>query len=290
MPGPLEEDRDFLPVASLVSPRSPLLNIPSMVAFLLSQPVGDWISYRQMAKTRRCRTFVLVHGMWHGGWWWSRVAEQLRIRGHKVTTPTQTGLGERAHLRSALITLDTFVADIVNHLKWEDLSDVVLVGHSFGGAPISGAADGVPERVAKLIYLDAAIMEDGESWFGLLPPDLVADRTKIAQGFSGGISLPPAPPQTFGVTDPDDAAWVASRLTPHPFATLTTPLRLDHRCGNGLPAHYITCTSPTYRPAAMCRERAEERGWPISPLDSGHDAMVSHAHATADMLETLSHR
>jgi pimeloyl-ACP methyl ester carboxylesterase len=241
-----------------------------------------------MGKTPPRQTFVLVHGIWHGGWCWSRVAEVLRIRGHTVTTPTQTGLGEREHLLSASITLDTFVTDIVNHLEWEDLSEVVLVGHSFGGAPISGAADRVPERIAKLIYLDGAIMEDGETWFGLLPPDLVAERTMMAQDFSGGVSLPPAPPESFGVTDPDDSAWLARRLTPHPLATLTTPLRLEHRCGNRLPARYIACTSPTYRPAAMCRERAEDRGWPLFPLASGHDAMVSHAQATAEVLEALS--
>ena len=241
-----------------------------------------------MAKSPQSRTFVLVHGIWHGGWCWSRVAEVLRRHGHTVTTPTHTGLGERTHLLSASITLDTFVADIVNHLKWEDLSDVVLVGHSFGGAPISGAADRVPERIAKLIYLDAVIMEDGESWFGLLPPDLVADRTKAAEESSEGVSLPIAPPESFGVTDPDDAAWLAARLTPHPFATLTTPLRLEQRCGNGLPAHYITCTAPAYRPAALCRTRAEDRGWPISPLASGHDAMVSHPQETAALLESLS--
>ncbi|MCG8545968.1 MAG: alpha/beta hydrolase, partial [Alphaproteobacteria bacterium] len=101
-------------------------------------------------------------------------------------------------------------------------------------------------------------------------------------------SLPIAPPESFGVTDPEDAAWLSDRLTPHPFATLVTPLRLENPCGNGLPAHYITCTSPAYRPAALCRDRAEARGWPVSPLASGHDSMVSHPEDTAALLETLS--
>lgn len=241
-----------------------------------------------MARAPRFRTFVLVHGMWHGGWCWSRVAESLRARGHKVTTPTQTGLGERKHLMSASITLDTFVADIVNHLEWDDLNEVVLVGHSFGGAPISGAADQAPSRIAKLIYLDAAIMEDGESWFGLLPPEIVAERTQSAQDFSGGLSLPPPAPANFGVTDPSDLAWLARYLTPHPFATLITPLRLKHRCGNGLPAHYIACTSPAYRLSTLCCERAQDRGWSVSLLATGHDAMVSDAQATAALLEALS--
>lgn len=234
------------------------------------------------------QTFVLVHGMWHGGWCWSRVAEILRVRGHTVTTPTLTGLGERMHLISASITLDTLVADTVNHLKWEDLDEVVLVGHSFGGAPVSGAADQVRERIAKLIYLDASIMEDGETSFDLLAPDLADERTKLAQEFSSGLSLPPAAPESFGVTDPDDAAWLVDRLTPHPFATLVTPLRLNQPCGNGLPAHYITCTWPVYRPAVLARERAQERGWPVTRLDSGHDAMVSDPELTADLLENLA--
>jgi len=127
-----------------------------------------------MSPTRQTHTFVLVHGVWHGGWCWSRVAALLRARGHRVTTPTQTGLGERSHLLSPAITMDTFVEDIVRHLEWEDLQDVVLVGHSFGGAPITGAADRVLERIGRLIYLDGAIMEDGETWFGLLPPDIAA--------------------------------------------------------------------------------------------------------------------
>lgn len=226
--------------------------------------------------------------MWHGGWCWSRVADILRARGHLVTTPTHTGLGERMHLMAPSITLETFVADVVNHLRWEDLSEVVLVGHSFGGAPISGAADRVPERIASLVYLDAAILENGETWFGMLPPDLVAERTQMAEDSSGGVSLPPAPPESFGVTDRDDAAWLAQRLTPHPFATLITPLRLEHPCGNGLPAHYVACTAPVYPPTLLCRARAQERGWPVSPLASGHDAMVTHAAATADLLESLA--
>ena len=234
------------------------------------------------------RTFVLVHGMWHGGWCWNGVADLLRSRGHRVTTPTLTGLGERAHLLSPDLTLDTFVTDVVQHLRYEELSDVVLVGHSFGGAPISGAADRARERIAELIYLDAAVMEDGESRMSVSAPELTHERIEAAQESSGGLSLPAPPPAAFGVTDPADAAWLASLLTPHPFATLTTPLRLDRPCGNGLPAHYVTCTSPAYPPTAVTRDRARARGWPIWPLASGHDAMVITPLATADLLEKLA--
>ena len=241
-----------------------------------------------MAVAAGRHTFVLVHGIWHGGWCWRRVAEILRGRGHAVTAPTLTGLGERSHLLSDAITLETFIEDIVNHLNWSELSDVVLVGHSFAGAVIIGAADRAPERIAKLIFLDAAIMEDGETWFGLLPEEIVENRLAKAQTSSGGLSLPVAPPESFGVTDPDQAAYLARMLTPHPLATCTTPLKLSAPPGNGLPVHYIACTNPAYPPAVAMHERAQEAGWPISQLATGHDAMVIAPQETADLLEEIT--
>jgi pimeloyl-ACP methyl ester carboxylesterase len=233
-------------------------------------------------------TFVLVHGAWHGGWCWKRVADILRQRGHVVTTPTQTGLGERSHLLSESITLSVFVDDIANHLKWEELRDVVLVGHSFGGAAITGAADAVPERIAGLIYLDAAVIQDGETWFSLLPQELVKQRLQAAQESSGGLSLPVAPAEAFGVFDPADAQYLMRKLTPHPLATFTSELKLDGPVGNGLPASYISCTDPVYEPTAVCRRRAKAAGWPIVELAAAHDAMITAPLATADLLERLS--
>jgi pimeloyl-ACP methyl ester carboxylesterase len=232
-------------------------------------------------------TFVLVHGAWRGGWCWKRVADILRQRGHVVTTPTQTGLGERSHLLSESITLSVFVDDIANHLKWEELRDVVLVGHSFGGAAITGAADAVPERIAGLIYLDAAVIQDGETWFSLLPQELVKQRLLAAKESSGGLSLPVAPAEAFGVFDPADAQYLMRKLTPHPLATFTSELKLDGPVGNGLPASYISCTDPFYEPTAVCRRRAKAAGWPIVELAAGHDAMITAPLATADLLERL---
>ena len=111
------------------------------------------------------QTFVLVHGAWHGGWCWSRVADRLRSAGHRVFTPTQTGLGERRHLLSKDITLDTFTADIVNAIEAEELSDIILVGHSFGGNAISGVADTIPGRIRHLVYLDSLMVEGGKAPF-----------------------------------------------------------------------------------------------------------------------------
>ena len=114
-------------------------------------------------------TFVLLHGAWHGGWCWHDVAVLLRAQGHSVTAPTQTGLGERRHLLSGAITLETFVQDLVEHLEAEEIEDAILVGHSFGGMAISGAADRVPQRIRHLVYLDSMVLEDGQAFFDVLP-------------------------------------------------------------------------------------------------------------------------
>src|SRR6202521_2240909 len=159
------------------------------------------------------QTFVLVHGAWHGGWCWSRVADRLRAAGHQVFTPTQTGLGERKHLLSKAITLDIFTKDIVNVIEAEELSRVILVGHSFGGLAISGGADAMPDKVRHLVYLDSLMVEGGRSPFDNLPPDIVAARRKAAEETSGGLSLPAPPPSAFGVSDTNDTEWDQRRLT-----------------------------------------------------------------------------
>lgn len=166
--------------------------------------------------------------------------------------------------------------------------DVVLVGHSFGGATITGAADAVPERIARLIYLDAVIMKDGETWFSLLPKELVEERIQAAKESSGGLSLPVPPVESLGVFDPADAEYLMSMLAPHPLATFTSALKLDGPVANGLPATYVTCTNPVYEPAVVCRQRAKEAGWPIVELATGHDAMITAPLDTADLIERLS--
>jgi pimeloyl-ACP methyl ester carboxylesterase len=233
------------------------------------------------------RTLVLIHGVWHGGWCWSRVADILRTRGHRVSAPTQTGLGERSHLLSRDITLNTFVEDVVNHLVYEDLSKVVLVGHSFGGAPMTGVADIVPQRIARLVYLDAIMLRSQETWLSLLPEKIAEERTALALKSSGGVSLPPAPAESFGISKPEDIAFLEGRLTPHPFATFTTALSLKGPVGNGLPAAYIRCTEPAYVPAEIAHLRAKDYGWPVEEMATGHDAMVTAPLAVADLLEAM---
>lgn len=185
------------------------------------------------------KSYVLLHGAWHGGWCWKRVEQPLRATGHRVYTPTQTGVGERSHLLSKDITLDIFVNDLVNVLEWEDLSDVILVGHSFGGIGITGAVDRVPSRIRHLVYLDSLILQNGQSPFSVLPPDVAAARRKLAQEFSGGVSMPVPDPKAFGVMDPADGAWLKAKCTPHPISTYEDSFKLKGPVGNRLPATYI---------------------------------------------------
>jgi len=226
-----------------------------------------------------------VHGAWHGGWCWEIVAGILRRRGHTVLTPTQTGLGERAYLMSTSITLDTFIEDVVGVIRDETLDDVILVGHSFGASSVSGAADRVPERIRRLIYLDGALLENGQSTFSKLPPSAVAARIKLAQETSGGLSIPPPPASAFFVTNPDQVAWLTARLTPHPISTLASPLNLANKIGNGLPATFISCNMPLLPSLQPSRAMAKALGMKMAEIRSGHDAMVTAAGKLADLLE-----
>lgn len=229
--------------------------------------------------------FVLLHGAWHGGWCWSRVASILRARGHYVTTPTQTGLGERAHLLSPEITLTTFCEDLRMHLEYEDLREVALVGHSFGGSPISYAAEKAADRVARLVYLDSLLIAGGEAPFDGVAPDAVAARRRRAMETSGGLTLPTPTAAEMGIFGEADAAWIEGRMTPHPIRTYETPLEIDGPPGTGKPARYIVCADPLYSPLEGSRARARELGWAMPEIAAGHDAMVSAPQALADLLE-----
>lgn len=232
--------------------------------------------------------YVLVHGAWHGGWCWSKVKSHLEASGHRVFTPTMTGLGMNAHLMSRGITMDRVVGDIARLLIDEDLKDSILVGHSFAGPVITGAADREPERVRCLIYLDAAILEDGETMFDLLPAETVKTRLEQAESASGGVSFPVPHPAAFGISDADQEDYLQRHLTPHPVSTYQTPLSLKHRPGTVAPCCYIVCTDPIYPALAAARERVRTYGWPMHELATGHDAMISAPIRTAEMLMYVS--
>lgn len=233
-------------------------------------------------------TFVLVHGAWHGGWCWKDVAERLRAAGHAVTAPTLTGLGERAHLLSDRLDLATCITDIRQHIVFEELDEIVLVGHSFAGPVITGVADAIPERIRRLIYLDALLLDDGESAMSRVPPAVAEQRLRLAQESSGGLTMPVPPASVFGIADKERAAWVESKLTPHPLKTYVSPLRIKALPGNGLRADYVVCTNPAYVGAAPAHERARQSGWPLHELATSHDAMVTAPAATAELFVTIA--
>src|SRR5262249_53702007 len=162
-------------------------------------------------------TFVLVHGAWHGSWCWKRVRHSLQARGHDVFTPTLTGVGERSHLLSPEVNLDAHIDDVVNLIRWEELSDVVLCGHSYGGAVISGAADGVPDRIAGLFILEAFGLEHGQRVYDPLPPAQRDLQVALAGQHGEGWKVPPIPAEAFGV-NANDLEWVNRRCTAHPIA------------------------------------------------------------------------
>jgi pimeloyl-ACP methyl ester carboxylesterase len=231
-------------------------------------------------------TFVLVHGAWHGGWCWRRVAPLLRAAGHDVLTPTLTGLSDRAHLLSPLVGLDTHIEDVVRLIDADGARDVVLVGHSYAGLVISGVADRRPGAVRLRAYLDAFLPSDGDAGITLLPDHIATHYRESVETAGFGWLIPPRSLQVLGVSDPDDLAWLTPRLTPHPWRSYTEPLRLSGDLDR-VAAAYIECVN-WMRVFAPYARRAEDLGFPVRTLDTGHEAMVTAPDALAKHLIELA--
>lgn len=222
-------------------------------------------------------TFVLVHGAWHGGWCWAKVAPMLEQAGHRVYTPTLTGLGERAHLLTKEVNLATHISDVIGLLEYEDLMDVVLVGHSYAGIVIRGAAERAFRRIKKLVYLDAVLPLSGESVLGtdsLDQPHRVAARL-----YGDGWRIPKPRPEgangVLGVTDKEDLEWMVERLTDHPLATFEQPLKLDNAEATAVPGAYVLCTGRKNEWFESMAKRAKSMGFQYFEINTGHDAMIS---------------
>lgn len=210
--------------------------------------------------------------------------EAITATGHRVFTPTLPGLGTRSNLMSRDITLDVFIQDLVDLIEGEDLHDVILVGHSFGGISITGAAERIPSRIRHLVYLDSMILEDGDSAFSTLPPNVAAARRQQAVEFSNSLSMPVPDASAFGITDPADKAWVEANCTPHPVSTYEDTFRSNGLIGNGLPSTYVA-VKPDYAPLAASRVIARKQpGWSYLEIDAGHDAMITSPQAVVDLL------
>ena len=231
-------------------------------------------------------TYVLVHGGGHGGWCYQPVARILQADGHTVYAPSLTGLGDRAHLMSPAIDLDLHVRDVVAILESEDLRDVILVGHSYGGMVITGIADRAADRVGKLVYLDAANPVNGQSLVDVAGPVINAVRPmgEVVDGVELVLLPAPGAGAFYGVTDPEVAAWMDERLTGHPWACFEQKLVLTNEDALwAIPQYHIVCTSTlaTRDPALIDKARAEGRLWDI---DTGHDLMLTEPQWVADTL------
>ena len=243
---------------------------------MLGSPIGS-----AQAQTS-AKTFVLVHGAWHGGWCWRRVSDLLEKRGHKVFTPTMTGLGERSHLIDPKINLATHVTDIVNVLKWERLSGVVLCGHSYGGMVISGVAEQMASAIASIVFLDAFVPENGDAVVNLTGP-AVQEAFKAAQQ-RGDLGAPPRPAEAFGVNE-KDRAWVDALCVPQPIGTFTEAMKITGARERIAKKTYIRAASyanPGFD-KALARVKADKT-WRTYAVPCGHDVMVDIPERLAEIL------
>jgi pimeloyl-ACP methyl ester carboxylesterase len=232
-----------------------------------------------------------VHGTGHGGWCWRFIAPLLRAAGHDVYTPTLTGLGASSHLLYELnrISLDTHVKDITNVLFYEDLSDVVIVGHSYGGMVITGVAAKQPQRLAQLVYLDAYLPFEGENEIAIWPAD---QKDKYFADVASGIKFrPPIPSSMLGISDPKMSEWVQERLTPYPNSTYEDPPASGTLESASIPRTYIHCTlgplSSWMEPFAA---RARNLEWNVHIMTSGHDVMITHPNEIAEILLRIANK
>ena len=218
-------------------------------------------------------TFVLVHGAWHGSWCWKRVRKALQAHGQEVFTPTLTGVGERSHLLAPEVNLDTHIDDVVNLIQWEELSDVVLCGHSYGGCVISGVADRIPDRICELVYLDAFVLEDGESLHDTLPRTQRDLQLELTRQHGEGWKVPPIPAEVFGV-NAADIDWVNRQCTMQSIATFQQVLKLNGAAEAAIPTTFILANGWNDSPFPFYCERAKARGWKTLSVPCGHDVML----------------
>ncbi len=239
---------------------------------------------------------ILVHGAWHGGWVWAPVADRLRAAGYFVYAPDLTGLGERQAERIPVPGLSTHVEDIVSLVRRENLTDVILVGHSYGGMVITGAASELAGRVAGLVYLDAALPEHGQSMITQNPETATPEaaetvRVQLAALAPDGIWMQPLPPQAFGIpeTRADLIALMADKLTDHPLPTWTEAVSISTPI-TGLPRGYVWCNNPALMPSSFAyhaqrvRDGQAGAGWTYYELPTGHNAMLTLPDAVARII------
>ncbi|MEQ2847221.1 alpha/beta fold hydrolase [Bilophila wadsworthia] len=226
--------------------------------------------------------FVLVPGSWCGAWCWKPVADRLRNAGHTVFPMSLTGLAERSHLLSDRITLETHVMDVVNLIKYNDLRDVVLVGHSYAGIVLTAVAERIPQCLRHIVYLDAMVPKPGECAMDLIPNDEAEQRVLRAR-HDGGISIPAPTPGHFATEAMRE--WFRDHMTPQPIKPYFDRIDVRVPQGNGVPVTYVSCTPVKLHPIALSVERARRLPlWRVVEIASGHNV---HLHRPDDVAEIL---
>ena len=231
-------------------------------------------------------TFVLIHGAWHGGWCWRRVTDLLAARGHEAFAPTLTGVGERAHLLSPAVGLDTHVTDIVNVFEFENIHNAVLVGHSYAGMVVTGVAERLPGRIKSIVYLDAFLSADGQSMLDLVSEERRKQINEAAA--KGSLTVPPVPAAVFKVNE-NDRAWVDSKCNAHPLKSMTDKVHMTgarDRIGKKAYVFAEGYGAPQFR-ASYERCKADPT-WRAYAVPCGHDVMVDMPERLTEILEEVA--
>jgi pimeloyl-ACP methyl ester carboxylesterase len=226
--------------------------------------------------------FVLVHGAWQGNWVWERVAHALRAQGHRVFTPSLTGLGERAHLASREVDLNTHIADVLGVIEHHELDNIVLCGHSYGGMVAGGAADRVAPKIASLVYLDAFVPEAGKSLWDFLPPDAGAAQKNSAKD---GWRIPRISAAEFRVQGADDIARLDRRAVDQPIATMDQKSTVTGAWKSIPHLVYIRAAGqprPTFAQFADAAKRDPK--WRYFEVPCGHNVMLDLPEALTGIL------
>jgi pimeloyl-ACP methyl ester carboxylesterase len=226
-------------------------------------------------------TFLVAHGAWSAGWAWKKMHPLMTAAGHRLITPTYTGLGEREHLANPSIDLETHIQDMLGVIKYEQLDNLVLIGHSYGGMVATGVADRVPERIARLVYLDAFVPADGQALLDIVSPAAAQRMRASAKSGDGWRVAPnPSPPDT----PAEDVRWIQGLRLPQPVKTFETPLRLRNG-DTKIPRTYIYCKrinpEDTFRVFA---ERARREHWMYHEIDSSHAPHITAPDALLALL------
>jgi pimeloyl-ACP methyl ester carboxylesterase len=232
-------------------------------------------------------TFLVAHGAWSAGWAWKKMHPIMTAAGHRLITPTYTGLGEREHLANPAIDLDMHIQDMLGVIKYEELDNFVLIGHSYGGMVATGVADRVPGKIRKLIYLDAFVPTNGQSLADLVGP-AGAQQMKAGAKAGDGWRVPANPPPPD--TSAEDMKWIQALRMSQPLKTFETPLRLQNG-DTRIPRAYIYCQRKT--PADTFKQfadRAKKEKWDFHEIDASHSPHVTAPQALATLLQSVAGR